>query len=71
MRTETVPSQKRDYKRCFKAEMAQVKSEQLHGNAKQYEEIDCLINDDMTVIGRREGSEVYFPFSFIQQYFEV
>lgn len=37
----------------------------------EYEEIDCIINEDYTVKGRREGSEVYMPFSFIQKYFEV
>uniref|UniRef100_A0A8C6WTS0 heparosan-N-sulfate-glucuronate 5-epimerase n=1 Tax=Neogobius melanostomus TaxID=47308 RepID=A0A8C6WTS0_9GOBI len=35
------------------------------------EEIDCLINDEATVKGRREGSEVYFPFSWMEKYFEV
>lgn len=45
-----------------------------HGKEKQpieYEEIDCIINEDYTVKGRKEGSEVYMPFSFIQKYFEV
>ncbi|XP_052715629.1 D-glucuronyl C5-epimerase B-like isoform X1 [Crassostrea angulata] len=37
----------------------------------EYEEIDCIINEDYTVKGRKEGSEVYMPFSFIQKYFEV
>lgn len=37
----------------------------------RYEEIDCLINDDATIKGRREGSEVYMPFSWMEKYFEV
>ncbi|KTF91257.1 hypothetical protein cypCar_00003491 [Cyprinus carpio] len=37
----------------------------------RYEEIDCLINDDVTIKGHREGSEVYLPFSWMEKYFEV
>lgn len=37
----------------------------------RYKEIECLINDDYSIVGRREGSEVYLPFSFIGKYFEV
>lgn len=37
----------------------------------RYEEIDCLINDDVTIKGRREGSEVYLPFGWMEKYFEV
>ncbi|MBN3318770.1 GLCE epimerase, partial [Atractosteus spatula] len=37
----------------------------------KYEEIDCLINDENTIKGRREGSEVYLPFSWVEKYFEV
>lgn len=37
----------------------------------KFEEIDCLINDESTVKGRREGTEVYFPFSWMEKYFEV
>lgn len=37
----------------------------------KFEEIDCLINDEATVKGRREGTEVYFPFSWMEKYFEV
>lgn len=37
----------------------------------KFEEIDCLINDEATVKGRREGAEVYFPFSWMEKYFEV
>ncbi|XP_020796278.2 D-glucuronyl C5-epimerase B [Boleophthalmus pectinirostris] len=41
------------------------------GAASRFEEIDCLINDEATVKGRREGAEVYFPFSWMEKYFEV
>lgn len=34
-------------------------------------EIDCVINGEYTVSCRREGSEVYVPFSFLHKYFEV
>ncbi|CAN9506585.1 unnamed protein product [Ophioblennius macclurei] len=37
----------------------------------KYEEIDCLINDEATVKGRREGGEVFLPFSWMEKYFEV
>ncbi|KAJ8344420.1 hypothetical protein SKAU_G00317490 [Synaphobranchus kaupii] len=37
----------------------------------KYEDIDCLINDDVTVKGRREGGDVYLPFSWVEKYFEV
>ncbi|XP_076852157.1 D-glucuronyl C5-epimerase B [Brachyhypopomus gauderio] len=37
----------------------------------RYEEIDCLINDDVTVKGRREGAEVYLPFAWVERYFDV
>ncbi|CAH1773655.1 unnamed protein product [Owenia fusiformis] len=37
-----------------------------------YEEIETSVNDEYTVVGRREGDEVYLPFfGFIQKYFEV
>lgn len=42
----------------------------LVGGVK-YEEIDCLINDESTIKGRREGGEVYLPFSWVEKYFEV
>ncbi|XP_048471987.1 D-glucuronyl C5-epimerase [Rhincodon typus] len=37
----------------------------------KYEEIDCLINDDYTIKGRKEGNEIYLPFTWIEKYFEV
>ncbi|XP_029431069.1 D-glucuronyl C5-epimerase isoform X2 [Rhinatrema bivittatum] len=43
----------------------------LNGNGNKYEDIDCLINEEQTVKGRREGNEVYLPFSWIEKYFEV
>ncbi|XP_071946209.1 D-glucuronyl C5-epimerase B-like isoform X1 [Antedon mediterranea] len=39
--------------------------------SKHYKDIECLINDDITIQGRREGDEVYLPFSFIQKYFDI
>lgn len=41
------------------------------GGGVKYEEIDCLINDENTIKGRREGNEVYLPFSWMEKYFEV
>ncbi|XP_053688779.1 D-glucuronyl C5-epimerase B [Sabethes cyaneus] len=35
------------------------------------EEIDCVINQEYTIGCRREGDEVYLPFSFLSKYFEV
>ncbi|NXS84601.1 GLCE epimerase, partial [Erpornis zantholeuca] len=37
----------------------------------RYEEIDCVINEEHTVKGRREGSEVFLPFSWVEKYFQV
>ncbi|KAK9542374.1 hypothetical protein VZT92_000244 [Zoarces viviparus] len=37
----------------------------------KYEDIDCLINDESTIKGRREGAEIYLPFSWMERYFEV
>ncbi|NXD28384.1 GLCE epimerase, partial [Spelaeornis formosus] len=39
--------------------------------APSYEEIDCVINEEQTVKGRREGSEVFLPFSWVEKYFQV
>uniref|UniRef100_A0A8C0UGG6 heparosan-N-sulfate-glucuronate 5-epimerase n=1 Tax=Cyanistes caeruleus TaxID=156563 RepID=A0A8C0UGG6_CYACU len=39
--------------------------------ALRYEEIDCVINEEQTVKGRREGSEVFLPFSWVEKYFQV
>ncbi|XP_055048526.2 glucuronic acid epimerase a [Misgurnus anguillicaudatus] len=36
-----------------------------------YEQIDCLINEDAIIKGRREGGEVYLPFSWVERYFDV
>lgn len=35
------------------------------------EEIDCVINGDYSIGCRKEGDEVYIPFSFIHKYFEI
>jgi hypothetical protein len=37
----------------------------------KYEELECVINGDYSITGRKEGNEVFMPFSFIQKYFEV
>uniref|UniRef100_A0A8D3AGL6 heparosan-N-sulfate-glucuronate 5-epimerase n=1 Tax=Scophthalmus maximus TaxID=52904 RepID=A0A8D3AGL6_SCOMX len=37
----------------------------------KYEEIDCLINDESTIKGRREAGEIYLPFAWMEKYFEV
>jgi heparosan-N-sulfate-glucuronate 5-epimerase len=43
--------------------------------ANQYQEeaveIDCVINQEYSIGCRKEGDEVYLPFSFIKKYFEV
>ncbi|XP_064642168.1 D-glucuronyl C5-epimerase-like isoform X2 [Lineus longissimus] len=36
-----------------------------------YEPIECLVNNEYTITARREGNEVYIPFSFLQKYYEV
>ena len=36
-----------------------------------YEEIECLINEDTTIKGKREGGEVFLPFSWVEKYFGV
>ena len=41
------------------------------GDPINYSEIDCVINDEYKVACRREGQEVYLPFSFVGKYFEV
>lgn len=35
------------------------------------EEIDCDINGEYVIGCRKEGDEVYVPFSFLHRYFEV
>ncbi|KAF2904650.1 hypothetical protein ILUMI_01534 [Ignelater luminosus] len=35
------------------------------------EEIDCDINGEYSIGCRREGDEVYLPFSFLHKYFEI
>lgn len=34
-------------------------------------EIDCDINNEYTISCRKEGDEVYIPFTFLHSYFEV
>ncbi|XP_052860948.1 D-glucuronyl C5-epimerase B [Anopheles cruzii] len=38
---------------------------------EQTEEIDCIINQEYAIGCRKEGDEVYLPFSFLQKYFDV
>lgn len=34
-------------------------------------EIDCIINNDLIIGCKKEGGEIFLPFSFIKKYFEV
>ena len=36
-----------------------------------YHEMDCSINKERTIKCRKEGNEVFLPFTFIKSYFEV
>ncbi|XP_015598441.1 D-glucuronyl C5-epimerase B isoform X2 [Cephus cinctus] len=40
-------------------------------NEPGYQEIDCYINGGYSIGCRKEGDEVYVPFSFIHKYFEI
>ncbi|KAL7305243.1 hypothetical protein TKK_0002628 [Trichogramma kaykai] len=40
-------------------------------NDLNYQEIGCLINGRETISCRKEGDEVYVPFSFLRKYFEI
>ncbi|XP_011494920.1 PREDICTED: D-glucuronyl C5-epimerase [Ceratosolen solmsi marchali] len=40
-------------------------------NDPDYQEIDCLINGRKIITCRKEGNEVFIPFSFIHKYFEI
>ncbi|KRT85088.1 hypothetical protein AMK59_535 [Oryctes borbonicus] len=41
------------------------------GDIQSVEELDCLINGDYMIDCRKEGDEVYIPFSFLHKYFEI
>ncbi|XP_054708007.1 D-glucuronyl C5-epimerase B-like [Uloborus diversus] len=41
------------------------------GKRVALEEIECQVNDEFSVSCRREGGEVYVPFSLVHKYFEV
>lgn len=43
----------------------------LIGETQLAEEIDCDINGEYIIGCRKEGDEVYLPFSFLHKYFEV
>ncbi|XP_063233030.1 D-glucuronyl C5-epimerase B [Bacillus rossius redtenbacheri] len=40
-------------------------------DAQGYEEIECHINGEFSIGCRKEGNEIYLPFSFLHKYFEV
>lgn len=40
-------------------------------NEPGYQEIDCYINGGYSIGCRKEGDEIYVPFSFIHKYFEI
>lgn len=46
-------------------------NEHSGNEAQGFEELDCNINGEYTIGCRREGEEVYLPFSFLHKYFEV
>ena len=48
-----------------------VLQEENKGRLESVSEIPCLINDEKTVSCRRDDNDVYVPFSFIHEYFEV
>lgn len=43
----------------------------LIGETQLSEEIDCDINGEYVIGCRKEGDEVYLPFSFLHKYFEI
>nr|ATU82814.1 secreted hypothetical protein [Pristhesancus plagipennis] len=59
------------FPRSYKDNQAKNKQNTVGIEASGFEEIDCHINGDYNVPCRKEGDEVYLPFSFIHKYFEV
>ncbi|XP_048775492.1 D-glucuronyl C5-epimerase B-like [Ostrea edulis] len=55
----------------FQPRIAQSYNHVKRTHPLKYEELECIINGDYSITGRKEGNEVYMPFSFIQKYFEV
>ncbi|XP_062592168.1 D-glucuronyl C5-epimerase-like [Saccostrea cucullata] len=55
----------------FQPRVAQAYNHVERSKPIKYEELECVINGDYSVMGRKEGKNVYMPFSFIQKYFEV
>ncbi|XP_061198387.1 D-glucuronyl C5-epimerase-like [Saccostrea echinata] len=55
----------------FQPRVAQAYNHVKRTKPIKYEELECVINGDYSIIGRKEGKDVYMPFSFIQKYFEV
>ncbi|XP_022251694.1 D-glucuronyl C5-epimerase-like isoform X2 [Limulus polyphemus] len=41
------------------------------GGLKTLDDIDCLINEEYTVSCKQEDGEVFIPFTFLHEYFEV
>lgn len=50
---------------------AQSQHKDRTSNELGYQEIDCYINGGYSIGCRKEGDEVYIPFSFIHKYFEI
>lgn len=55
----------------FQPRVAQSFKGSLNKNTAKFKEIECVINGEESQKCRREGKEVYMPFSFLQHYFEV
>ncbi|XP_061198385.1 D-glucuronyl C5-epimerase-like [Saccostrea echinata] len=55
----------------FQPRVAQAYNHVERNKPIKYEELECVINGDYSIMGRKEGKDVYMPFSFIQKYFEV
>ena len=41
------------------------------GKYRSYEELDCSINGQYHVSCRKEGKEVFLPFTFLEKYYDV
>lgn len=55
----------------FQPRVAQSFKGSLNKNTAKFKEIECVINGEESQKCRREGKEVYMPFSFLQHYFEA
>lgn len=43
----------------------------LKSKEKSYEDIDCSINGQYLISCKKEGKEIFVPFSFLEKYYEV